>query len=133
MTVNKAPDGALFPYYYKGGELFGAHFGSFFKDEERLLELMQAEEQFIAQAHHPLPVWIDFYETTLSERVLTGFLQSMQRLRPFITRLAIVGCSRWDRWRLGRLVKNGSIELPLPLRYFDDPEEAKTWLVSERG
>ncbi len=29
MVLKKSPGGSIFPYYYKNGELFGAHFGSF--------------------------------------------------------------------------------------------------------
>ncbi len=47
MPARTSPGGSMFPYYYKNGELFGVHFGSFFNDEERLLALMKAEEEFI--------------------------------------------------------------------------------------
>ncbi len=121
----------MFPYYYKNGELFGVHFGSFFNDEERLLALMKAEEEFITQQNRQLPIWIDFYETRLTDRILIEFISSMNRIRRFITRLAIVGCSRRDQWRIKRLEKKLCSKLPPPVKYFSDPEVAKTWLVSE--
>ena len=68
MVMRKSPGGSLFPYYYKGGELFGLHYGSFFTDEEGLLH---------------------------------------------------------------KLAKKSGVKFPMPIRYFSDPEEAKTWLVSE--
>jgi hypothetical protein len=131
MVIRKSPGGSLFPYPYKGGELMGLHYGSFFADEEALLARMKGEEEFIAGANHALPLWIDFYQTKLSDRVLVEFLGSMSRLRPHMTRLAIVGCSARDRRRLLRLERESAIELPVPLQFFDDPEQAKTWLVSE--
>lgn len=131
MYTQKSPGGSIYPYYYKGGEILGLHFGSFFKDEQGLLNLMKAEEQFIAGPNHHMPVWVDFYETQLTDRILLAFLDSIQRLRTHITRLALVGCSFRDRWRLRRLAKRSGFEIPMPVRFFDDPEEAKTWLVSE--
>ncbi len=133
MYTEKSPGGSIFPYYYKGGQLFGLHYGSFFSDEARLLALMKAEEAFIAKPNHQTPLWVDFCETTLTDKVLTEFVASILRLRKQIIKLGIVGCSFKDRWRLGRLIKKSGLEASLPVRFFDDPEDAKTWLVSEAG
>jgi hypothetical protein len=122
----------MFPYYYKNGELFGVHFGSFHDDEKGLLNLMKAEEEFFRDQNRPLPFWADFYETRLTETILTEFLRSMSRLRRLIPRLAIVGCTWKDRWRIGQLIKKKALEVPAPIKFYSDPEEAKTWLVSER-
>ena len=131
MTLQKSPGGSLFPYPYKGGELFGLHFGSFHANEEALLVRMGAEEAFIADTHKQLPWWIDFYETKLTDRVLIEFLNSMYRSRDHITKLAIVGCSRRDKNRITQLRKKLGLQFPMEIRFFDDPEFAKTWLVSE--
>jgi len=131
--MQKSAGGSLFPYYFKGGEILGLHYGSFFSNEEALLTRMRAEEEFTANASRKLPTWIDFYESKLTDRVLIEFLESMNRLRSHITRLAIVGCSSKDRRRLQRLGKKLNIEIPVSVKYFSDPEDAKTWLVSETG
>lgn len=133
MLTQKTPGGSLYPYYYKGGELTGLHYGSFFDDEAGLLALMKAEEEFILIANQHLPLWIDFYETKLTDKILIEFSKSMNRISKHITKLALVGCSTRDRWRVRHLMKKLDIELPMPLKFFNDPEEAKTWLVSERG
>lgn len=132
MPALKSPGGSMFPYYYKNGELFGVHYGSFFDNEEGLLALMKAEEEFMKEHNCQLPLWIDFYETKLTERILIEFLHSMNRLHHQITRLAIVGCSWKDQLRIERLQKKLNLELPVLVKYFRDPEEAKTWLVSEQ-
>ncbi len=131
MLSKKSPGGAIFPYYYKNGELFGAHYESFGSREAELLELMQAEEEFILQQNHPLPYWVNFYGTQLTDRVLSEFIRSINRVQRCIPRLAIVGCSWFDKWRLGRVEKRLNLKLPVPVRYFRDPEAAKAWLVSE--
>ena len=133
MVTQKSPGGSIFPYYYKGGELFGLHYGSFFADEGALLARMNAEEEFIAKANRPLPLWIDFYETKLTDRVLIEFSKSILRLQRQIPKLALVGCSFKDRRRFHKLAKKSGIEFPMPVRFFSDPEEAKTWLVREGG
>ena len=57
-------------------------------------------------------------------------MQSIHRLQKDNPKLAIVGCSAIDRWRLENVTgKRKSVNIPI--RYFRDPEEAKTWLVSE--
>jgi hypothetical protein len=131
MPALKSPGGSLFPYYYKNGEIFGVHYGSFFDHEEGLLSLMNAEEAFMKGQNCQLPLWIDFYETKLTDRILIEFLQSMDRLHHQIPKLAIVGCAWKDQWRIKQLRKKLDLELPALVKYFSDPEEAKTWLVSE--
>ncbi len=118
----------MFPYYYKGGEILGLHYGSFFSNEEALLATMKAEEDFIARPNRRLRVWVDFYETQLTDRTLGEFAASVDRLRPHLVKLAIVGCSFRDRWRLRQL---GKAPVPVPIKFFSDPEDAKTWLVDE--
>ena len=90
---------------------------------------MRAEEQFLLEQNHPLPYWVNFYGTGLTDKVIQEFIQSIHRLQKDIPKLAIVGCSVIDRWRLEHVRSRKSVNIPI--RYFRDPEEAKTWLVSE--
>jgi hypothetical protein len=131
VGLQKSPGGSIFPYYYKGGTLFGLHYGSFFNDEEAILRRMRAEEQFITDSVRQTPLWIDFYETTLTDAVLDELISSLLRLQGHITKLALVGCSFWDKRRLMKRLKKSGREFPMPVRFFSDPEDAKTWLVSE--
>ena len=125
-----SPGGSLFPYYYKGGELHALKYGSHFTDEARLLALMDAEEAFLRERpNRRFPVWVDFYETTLSDAIVARFAAHVQALRPQLRRLALVGCSARDRRRLEKALRPA---VPgLPLAFYSDPEEAKTWLVSD--
>lgn len=93
MPVTISPSGATFPYYYKGGEIFGTHTGSYRSDEDALLAMLKAEEEFIAQRNRRLRVWMDFYEDELTDRVLREFLTTIDRLQPYLFRLALVGFS----------------------------------------
>ncbi len=124
----------MFPYYYKGGQLFGLHFGSFSENEDGLIALMRAEAEFLTgQSHGVSGIWIDFYETKLTERVLEEFMAYLVRVRGRILKLAIVGCSVVNRWRIRRLVRGTEALGDLPLRFYADPEQAKTWLVRDEG
>ena len=129
MISKKSPGGAIFPYYYKNGELFGAHYESYAGREQALIELIRAEEEFILKQNYPLPYWVNFYGAKLSNKVLSEFIQSMDRLQRYIPKLAIVGCSITGKWRLEQARKKTGMNIPV--RYFSDPEDAKTWLVSE--
>lgn len=131
MLSKKSPGGSIFPYYYKNGELFGAHYESFASREADLLRLMQAEEEFLIKQNHPLPYWVNFNGTRLTEKVLSEFIQSINRVQRYMPRLAIVGCSWVDQWRMKRVEQKIKLKIPVPVRFFSDPEEAKTWLVSE--
>ena len=131
MQIKNSPSGALFPYYYKNGELFGLHLGSYFSDEDGVIAMMKAEEVFFNKQHRPMGIWIDFYETKLTDRVIQGFVEMIEHMSSQVTKLGIVGCSTIARWKINRLIKKTNSLSSLPVKYFEDPEVAKTWLVSE--
>lgn len=127
----KSPGGSTFPYYYQGGEIHCLKYGSFFANETALFAVMKAEEKFIAQPNRRLRIWVDFYETQLTDAVVLEFVESMHRLGNHLIKLAIVGCSRKDSWRLQRVGRKAGGLASVPVRFFRDPEDAKTWLVRE--
>jgi len=133
MPLKKSPGGSIFPYYFKGGELFGLHLGSFRANEDGVIARIKAEEDFFIQQNKHIGLWIDFYQTKLTDRVIGEFIEMMKHCRKLILKLSLVGCSPIDRHRINRLLKRTESLSTLPLRYFDDPEDAKTWLVSEFG
>ena len=121
----------MFPYYFKNGELFGLHLGSYFSNEDGLIAMMKAEEAFFIQQHRPIGIWIDFYQTKLTDRVIKEFVEMIEHMRPHLTRLGLVGCYFIARWKINRLIRKTDALASLPVKYYEDPEEAKTWLVSE--
>jgi hypothetical protein len=131
MYTQKSPGGSIFPYYYKDGEIHCLKYGSFFSDEEALFALMKAEEDFIMKPNRRLRIWVDLYETFLTEKVLNEFVENICQLNKHIIKLSIVGCSFTDKWRLRKLLKKSGIESLIVIKYFSDPEDAKTWLVRE--
>jgi len=88
-------------------------------------------EDFIAKRNRRLNIWVDFYETQLTDAVVVEFLGSVRRLSTKIVKLAIVGCSTRDRRRMDRWGKKIEQEIAVPVRCFSDPEDAKTWLVGK--
>lgn len=131
MRSKNAPDGALFPYYYKNGELFGLHLGSFGADEDRVIARMKADELFFLEQHHSIGMWLDLCQTKMTDRVIGELIQFLEHTRHLTLKMALVGCSMIDRWRISRAIKKAKSLSDLPIRYYDDPEEAKTWLVTE--
>jgi len=133
MILKKSPGGSIYPYYYKGGELLGLHWGSFGSDDDALIARMKAEEVFFIEQNQAILLWIDFYQTKLTGRVVAEFIDILKHIHARIPRLGLVGCSALDRFRIKRIMKGTASLLTLPVKYFNDPEEAKTWLVSEPG
>lgn len=131
MPVITSPSGATFPYYYKGGEIFGTHTGSYRSDQAALLAMLKAEAEFIIERNRPLRVWMDFYEDELTDLVLGEVLTIIDRLQPHLLRLALVGFSLRDRWRFRQLKNKSGQGFLVPVKFFGDPEDAKTWLVGE--
>ena len=131
MPFKKSPGGSMFPYPYKGGELFGLHLGSFGIDEDGLISRMKAEAIFFIQQNRSIGLWIDFYETSLTDRVISNFMEFLQHIGNRVLKLGLVGCSTKNQRRINRQIKESGHFETLPVRYFNDPEDAKTWLVSE--
>jgi hypothetical protein len=132
MTVKQSPGGSNFPYYYKGGELFGLHLGCFETNEDGVITLMKAEAAFYTAQNHTVGgLWIDFYQTKLTDRVKAEFIAFLVEVRPRILKLALVGCSFIDRWKIYRQIKRTACLSSLPVRFYANPEEAKSWLVNE--
>lgn len=94
--------------------------------------MMKAEAEFSARQHRRLGLWIDFYETKLTNRVIREFIEMLKQMQPRLTKLGIVGAPILARWKINRLIGKTDSLSKLPVKYYEDPEEAKTWLVSER-
>ncbi|MBI9049467.1 MAG: hypothetical protein JEZ00_08605 [Anaerolineaceae bacterium] len=131
MSTQTSPGGSTFPYYHRNGELHCLKYGSFATNESGLLNLMKEEEAFLSKPHIKIPVWVDFYETKLTEPILEEFLQSMDRLQPHIIKLALVGMSSKDKQRYHRIEKKLGVKFSIAVKFFNNPEVAKGWLVSE--
>lgn len=131
MCSVKSHGGSLFPYYYKGGELHCLKYGGFHSNADPLFTLMKEEEDFITSRNRQLSIWVDFYETQLTDSVLIKFVENMYRLQNHTKKIAIVGFSFWDKRRFRQKVKKNIDLFLVPIKYYDDPEVAKTWLVSE--
>jgi hypothetical protein len=126
-----SPSGANFPYYYKGGELSGLHLESYSSDEDGVIAMMKAEQEFFIKQNRKMSLWINFYGTNLTDRVLGEFVEYILHINHRVSKLGIVGCSFRGKWKLNKLIGKAEQLSTLPIKYFANPEEAKTWLVSE--
>jgi len=129
MVIKKSPGGSIYPYNYKGGELFGLHLGSFLENETGVIDRIKKEESFILKQNMKIGMWFDFYQTKMTDKVINEFIDTICTIQNHIIKMAIVGCSFRDKWRINRIIKK---RISISIKYCDDPEEAKTWLVTER-
>jgi hypothetical protein len=131
MPLKTSPGGSIFPYFYKNGELFGLHFGNFKSVEAGVLARMQAEQAFLLEQQRTMAVWMDLYQTRLTGKVLEGLMDFLALTGQRVSKLGLFGCSTIDRWRISRQLKKTRSISSMNVQFFDDPEAAKTWLVSE--
>jgi hypothetical protein len=129
MSV-KSPGGSIYPYFYKDGEIHCLKYGGFHGDEPGLFALMDAEEGFIRQRKQRLfRLWVDLYETEVSEAVAERLARQAAALGGQVVKLAYVGCTAGERNRIKKCLKKAGVK-PGIVAFYDDPEDAKTWLVS---
>lgn len=126
----KSPGGSEYPYYYKGGEIHCLKYGSKYKDQDKLFNIMRQEEEFIKQTNKKLRIWIDLYKTSTTSIVLQELAQNLININEQIVKISFVGLSGFSKWRLKRLLKR--LDINYPISFYSDPEDAKTWLVNER-
>lgn len=126
----KSPGGSIYPYYYKDGELHCLKYGGFREDMPALFALMDAEEAFIRQRKQRLfRLWVDLYETEVSEAVAERLARQAAQLSGQAVKLAYVGCTALERSRIKKNMKKAGVK-PGIIAFYDDPEDAKAWLVS---
>lgn len=75
-----------------------------------------------------MAIWVDFYETELPREVMLEFAGNLARLQSHIRKLEIVG-GYGSIYRLRRYLRKQAPQLTIPIQYYGDPEDAKTWLV----
>jgi hypothetical protein len=128
----KSPSGALSPYYYKGGLIYGMHYGSYFDDMEALGKMMSAEERFMMGSPTRRRILIDLYETNLTGPMVSIMAEHLLRMKSRIVKLAIA-CDDKNMFRaIKRLIVKANVLDCGQLYFCSDMEEGKTWLVSER-
>ena len=126
-----SPSGSLCPYYYMGGELHPLKYGSFFKDKDRLFEVIRAEEVFILNSagQHNRRIWMDLFETSLDKEIIGEIVRHIGMIRPKILKLCLVGCSAVGRREFIRQMKGKKLDIADQVGFFSDPEEGKQWLL----
>jgi hypothetical protein len=114
-----------------GGELHPLKYGSYFNNKDMLFTIMKAEEEFILKSpgQNNRRIWIDLYETTLDNEVLTNLVLHIKTIRSKIFKLCFVGCSFINRTKIKKLMSVNNMDILEQIRFFSDPEEAKQWLV----
>lgn len=96
----KSPGGSLYPYYYKGGEIHCLKYGSKHRNFKELYHLMKMEEEFIFQTNKQLRIWVDLYETVITDQVLQELTNNLVNLNDHIKKISFVGLSTISKWRL---------------------------------
>jgi hypothetical protein len=133
MILKKSPSGSLCPYYYMGGELHPLKYGSFFEDKTRLFDIIRAEEAFILKSSgmNNRRIWVDLYETVIDDEVADVLSKHFKNIEHKIRKLCLVGLSSSDRRKISKKIKAENIIIAGQIQFFDDPEEAKQWLIRE--
>lgn len=131
--LHKSPSGSACPYYYMGGELHPLKYGSYFSDKAKLFEVMKAEEEFILKSsgQNNRRIWVDLYETIIDDEVIAAIARHFGAIRHKIFRLCFVGCSFAESRKIRKQMSALGIDLAPQVKFFDDPEKAKQWLVGE--
>jgi hypothetical protein len=111
---------------YREVPLWCCDFGGFGSDRDSLVAEIAAAQAVIDRAgKNSLLIAVDLNDATLSGDIIAFFkCYAGQALHP-VRRMAILGVSGFQRCRHRRV-------WPKTARFFDDWEQAKKWLVTER-
>jgi hypothetical protein len=126
----KSPSGSNFPYYYKNGIIHAIKLGNLKKNEEKFFQLIKAEKEFILNQNTTSTIWIDLYATSLSKKNAYSLVSLLNGLSKKISKCALVGLSLLNRIKIRGLIAHENIS-NMQIRFYKDPEDAKTWLVGK--
>jgi hypothetical protein len=131
----KSPSGSACPYYFMGGELHPLHYGSYFDDKKGLFEIIKAEEIFILNSFgkNNRRIWIDLYDTNFDNEAIDFLLDHLEAINAKILKLGLFGLSNINQCKISKKMKNKNNDLYIKTKYFNDPEEAKMWLIGKNG
>jgi len=116
-----------------GGELHPLKYGGYRNDKAGLFQVMDAEERFIAATARGCDrrTWVDLYETRLDRTAVARLVGHLERIRPHTRKLCLVGCTPRTRRQIRAGTRRLGPAWADSVRFFDDPEEAKKWLIGE--
>lgn len=131
--LKKSPSGSLCPYYFMGGELHPLKYGSYHNDKQRLFEIIDLEQEFIlaSSGTNNRLIWVDLYETKIDNEVIDYLITHLESIKHKINKICLVGCKLPVQIKIKNQLKNKDIELYNKIKYFDDPEKSKYWLVNK--
>lgn len=66
---------------------------------------MKMEEEFIFQTNKQLRIWVDLYETVITDQVLQELTNNLVNLNDHIKKISFVGLSTISKWRLKKRLK----------------------------
>jgi hypothetical protein len=135
LMLKKSPSGSLCPYYYMEGELHPLKYGSYLDQKEKLINMFQAEQEFILKSsgQHNRRIWIDLYETTLDDEIVCALVLHIKAIRHKIFKLCFAGCPPKYKSKIIKQMKLEDMDIVGQIKFFADPEKAKMWLIGETG
>jgi hypothetical protein len=115
---------------YKEVPLWCCDFGGFGADQAELQAEIAASQAVIdQQPENSLLAAIDLSGARLTPEIVAFFNANAGRRRNRLRRMAILGVSDFQRWWYHHVKP---VVWPRQSRFFNDWEQAKAWLVSER-
>lgn len=113
---------------HRGKKIFYQDFSrNFFNSDAVRAELMEVQEVVLAEPLNSVLVLSDFRDTNVSSDLLTAMNAASAVTKAHVRRTAVLGVTGMKR-RLADLLTALTGQ---PLRYFEDMEAAKDWLVED--
>ena len=113
---------------HKGKKIFYQDFsGNFYNTTAVKAELAEVQRVVMSQPLHSVLVLSDFRDTNVASDLLSAMYTASAATKGYVSKTAVLGVTGMKR-------KLGDLLIALtgqPLKYFDDMEAAKNWLVED--
>lgn len=119
---------AIVPVFHGGGEIHGCQLDGYRKNDDAFLNRLAEIEQYLSHKNGTLRLWINLDSTKLTKPLMFELVQSLFRCREHIYKASIIGIGTKKR----AFQKNITMvfgENPIAIKYYEDGELAKSWLV----
>lgn len=114
---------------YGGTELWYSCLDSLKDNYPVIKEKILKDERQICRPSSPSLILYHLYDTEITYELAQVIVDSLIRSRTYIQKLAIIGLSKEGKHNIKKYLQKSKLQLNITVKYFDDFEKAKEWLV----
>ncbi len=117
---------------YNDGEIWVICIDNLGDNVELIKEKILDNEKLMSRPSNSSFILYDLNETVITIEIAGLIVDSLLRLKNYISKLAFVGASKIGKRKIQKYLKKYESELNILVKYFTDMDPAKEWLINTK-